>query len=276
VLRLLARLFDRLEHAWESPWAHRAIATTLVAVFLGALGVAELGALGIVPAPEGFAWTIKLAFNLLLVIEVIGLVFSLAESVSISLGKQFEILSLILLRSAFKEFVRLGGSLEWTVARATILNVVSDAVGGLAIFLALGFFYRLQLHRPICTDEEEMASFIAMKKSLALVLLGVFVGTAIAMGERTFSGEGFHAIFEHFYSVLVFSDVLLVLIALRYSSTYAVVFRNSGFAVATLLMRLSLAAPPFWNSVLGLGAVVFAIALTISYNVFLRNARQAT
>ncbi len=276
MIRLPAAIFDRLERAWKSHAAHRAIATTLVVVFLGALGWAELGALGLVPSPDGFSWTIKLAFNLLLVVEVIGLVFSLAESVSISLGKQFEILSLILLRSAFKEFVRLGGTLEWKVAQETILNVVSDAVGGLAIFLALGFFYRLQLHRPICTDEEEMASFIAMKKTLALVLLGVFVGTAAAMGERTFSGTGFHAVFEHFYSVLVFSDVLLVLISLRYSSTYAVVFRNSGFAVATLLMRLSLAAPPSWNSVLGLGAVVFALALTISYNVFLRNARQAT
>jgi len=121
-----------------------------------------------------------------------------------------------------------------------------------------------------------MTSFIAMKKALALVLLGVFVGMVIAMGGRTFSRAGFHEIFEHFYSVLVFSDVLLVLISLRYSSTYAVVFRNSGFAVATLLMRLSLAAPPFWNSVLGVGAITFALALTLSYNVFLRNARQAT
>jgi len=35
-----------------------------------------------------------------------------------------------------------------------------------------------------------------------------------------------------FYTVLVFSDVLLVLVSLRYSSGYPVLFRNSGFAVA--------------------------------------------
>ena len=275
MLRAPAWLFDRLERAWESPAAHRWIATALVAVFLGGLGWSRLAAAGIVPGPAGYAWTIELAFNLLLVVEVTGLVFSLADSVSVSLGKQFEILSLILLRSAFKEFVRLGGSLEWDHARGTILDVASDAVGGLAIFLALGFYYRLQLHRPICADEEELTSFVATKKTVALLLLVLFVTTATALGSRVLTGAGFHALFEHFYSALVFSDVLLVLVSLRYSSTYAVVFRNSGFAVATLLMRLSLAAPPPWNSALGLGAILFALALTVAYNVFLRNARPA-
>lgn len=67
---------------------------------------------------------------------------------------------------------------------------------------------------------------------------------------------------------MVFSDILLVLISLRYNSTYSVVFRNSGFAVATILLRLAITAPPFINVALGLAAISLGIGLTFIYNNF--------
>lgn len=72
--------------------------------------------------------------------------------------------------------------------------------------------------------------------------------------------------FEVFYTVLVFSDVLIVLISLRYSSDYRIVFRNSGSAAATILIRLALTAPPYVELLLGLGAAGFALALSVAYN----------
>jgi hypothetical protein len=76
------------------------------------------------------------------------------------------------------------------------------------------------------------------------------------------------AFFESFYTVLIFADVLVVLISLRYNASYRVVFRNSGLAVATVLLRLALAAPPPWAGALGLGAVLFALVLTVVYDRF--------
>jgi hypothetical protein len=58
----------------------------------------------------------------------------------------------------------------------------------------------------------------------------------------------------------------VVLISTRYSSTYRVVFRNSGVAVSTVLLRLALSAPHYVNALLGLGAALFALALTVAYN----------
>ena len=46
----------------------------------------------------------------------------------------------------------------------------------------------------------------------------------------------------------VVSIVLIVLISLRYSSTYNVVFRNSGYALATVFIRLALIALLFAGS----------------------------
>ncbi|SDA88909.1 hypothetical protein SAMN03080617_03124 [Algoriphagus alkaliphilus] len=49
-------------------------------------------------------FSIELAFNVLLIFEAMSLIFLFPDSVADSVGKQFEIISLILLRDAFKEF----------------------------------------------------------------------------------------------------------------------------------------------------------------------------
>jgi len=75
-----------------------------------------------------------------------------------------------------------------------------------------------------------------------------------------------HSFFEVFYTVLIFADVLIVLISLRYSVAYPVVFRYFGFAVATVMIRLALTAPRVVDAGLGVVATLFAIALTWVYN----------
>ena len=100
------------------------------------------------------------------------------------------------------------------------------------------------------------AAFLAL-----VVIAAVDLRRALA-GEPTFS------IFAGFYTVLIFSDVLIVLVSLRFSTTYAVFFRNSGFTVATVFIRLALAAAPPWNAALGVGSALFALGLTMAYNRF--------
>lgn len=74
--------------------------------------------------------------------------------------------------------------------------------------------------------------------------------------------------FETIYTVLIFADIAMVLIAQRYMPCYHAVFRNSGFVIGTLLMRLSLSAPPLWSPVIGLFAALFVLALTWGTNLF--------
>jgi hypothetical protein len=66
-------------------------------------------------------------------------------------------------------------------------------------------------------------------------------------------------------TVLIFSDVLILLISLRYSTNSAVVFRNAGFAASTVIIRLALTAPAFINVLLGVASVAFALALSLAY-----------
>ena len=87
------------------------------------------------------------------------------------------------------------------------------------------------------------------------------------MAQLLFTGR-MVAFFDACYTVLIFADVLLVLVSLRYSSTYHVVFRNSGFAIATVLIRLALIAPAPINALLGVSSALFALGLTVAYNAF--------
>ncbi len=73
-----------------------------------------------------------------------------------------------------------------------------------------------------------------------------------------------HADFFHgFYTLLILTDILVVLISQCYQPSFYAIFRNSGFALSTLIIRFALAAPPFYNVLLGLAAALFAILLTL-------------
>ncbi|HET7754919.1 MAG TPA: hypothetical protein VFK85_13505 [Anaeromyxobacteraceae bacterium] len=267
-------LFDRLEHVFHGRTARRAVAWILIGAFFASLALIELARHGLggprlaAALPRTHFHAIELVFYLLLSYEVVGLVFAIAQSVANAAGKQFEIFSLILLRRSFEAFAGLDEPLRWTQVHGALEHMLSDALGALLIFVALGFYYAQQKHRPLSGNVSDRASFIAAKKVIALALLVVL----FVMGARSLWGLLVllepHPFFEAFYTLLIFADVLVVLISLRYSSSYHVVFRNSGLAVATVLLRVALAAPPPWSAVLGLVAVVFALALTLAYNRF--------
>ncbi|ACF15064.1 conserved hypothetical protein [Chloroherpeton thalassium ATCC 35110] len=270
-------VYNRLEHFWEHKNTERAIANISILVFLGTIFMIELGRHGFLPdsisrlLPKSHYYGVSLAFTLLLVVEIFGLIFGIANSVADAVGKQFEILSLILLRQSFKEFVHFKEPLDWAQASIPVLHILSDAAGGLIVFLLLGWYYHIQRHTTIVAEPSDKVNFIAAKKMVSLLLMMSFAIIGIQDLIKYINHEPTFDFFSTFYTVLVFSDVLLVLISLRYSASYQIVFRNSGFAVATVLIRLALTAPPYINVGLGLGAILFAIGTTYAYNIFENN-----
>ena len=221
-------LFDSLYQYWESPKNHKIIGAGLVIIYLLTLLFVFLrretrlldgwGSF----IPDNYFSAISLAFIFLLAVEIISLVFVLSQSVTRSLIKQFEILSLILLRSAFKEFGNLSDTLQWDNLDSTIYHIFSDAFGALLIFLVVIAITRIKKAENITKNDEEQASFISMKKLIALIMLATFIILGAAeLSKEIFFGTTAH-FFYHFYTILIFSDILIVLISLRYNYTYLV------------------------------------------------------
>jgi hypothetical protein len=272
LLQTSARFFDRVEHAWEAPRTRRATGTTLVVLFVGALIAVELNRRGLLPEPlasristSHFA-AISLAFTALLLVEVVELILALSRSVATSVGVQFQLFSLILLREAFKEIGKLPEPVVWEDSQEAILHALADAAGALLVFVGVIAYVRLQRHRRITESETEQRRFVQAKKALALALLAAFVVAAVDDGWRVVTDNDPYPLFEAFFTALIFADILIVLVSLRYTDTYAVVFRNAGFALATVVLRLALVAPVYVNAALGVGATAFVIALTAAYN----------
>ena len=266
-------LFDRLEVVFNGAAMRRLVSGLLIATFAVSLLFIELGRRGafggrLAALPSSHFHSIALVFNLLLSFEVAGLVFALVQSVSNAAGRQFEVFSLILLRRSFEAFAGLDEPVRWVQARDATLVMLADAGGALLIFVALGLYYAVQKHRPLSGDQRDRTSFVMAKKVIALLLLGTLVALAAhSVWEAVVLLEP-HPFFETFYSLLIFADVLVVLISLRYSASYHVVVRNSGLAVATVLLRLALTAPAPLSGLLGVVAVGYALALTWAYNRF--------
>lgn len=263
-------IFDPLHYYWEHEKMHRKISVMLVILFLGSLFAIELNRQGLLPdvlsqsVPKNHFFAIQTAFTVVLILEVISLIFTLPCSFSKSVGKQFEILSLILIRNAFKELSYLPEPITFTGNTEAILHILSDGFGALLVFALLGYYYRIQtVSHNETAKPEDLYSFVAAKKGIALILLGIFIFMGINTIYLSLAGFEHSDFFHDFYTLLIITDILLVLIAQCFQPSFQAVFRNSGYALSTLIIRLALAAPAYFNVLLGLAAAVFAIAMTL-------------
>lgn len=274
VLEGISHGFDSIHHYWEKERTERAMATLLILVFLGSLVVIEANRWGLLPplfakvVPTNHFYAVNAAFTLLLLHEVMGLVLILPRSFSRSVGKQFEILSLILLRSCFKELVNIHEPLIFPQDVTPLLRILSDGVGALCVFILLAVFWRIGKVREKRRDGVRLYYFVVTKKLLASVLLMLFVGMGGYNLWLGASGQEMFDFFAVFYTVLIFSDILIVLVSQRYLPCFVAVFRNSGLALCTVFIRLALSSPPYYNAAIGVGAAMFAILLTVAYNYF--------
>jgi hypothetical protein len=271
----VSRVFDPLNLWWKKQRTQRVVTGTLVFSFIAALAIIELSRQGLLPAflqeriSGSHYQAINIAFTLVLGLEVVSLIFTLPCSVSRALGKQFEILALILIRSSFKELSALPEPIAFTDQVDVLWRILADGGGAIAIFALLGLYTRLlKKSQETLKPGPALDQFVAAKKTVALLMLVIFSGMGLYNGWLLVSGQNLFNFFQHFYTVLIFSDILMVLIAQCFLPEFRGIFRNSGYALATLLIRLSLAAPAFYNVLIGVASALFAVALTWVYNHF--------
>lgn len=277
----LTYIFDPLHNFWERERMHRRFALGLIVVFLAALIGIELNRQGLLPAalaahtPTNHFHAVNLAFTLVLILEVVSLIFTLPCSFSKSVGKQFEILSLILLRDAFKELSYFPEPITVVGSELTaVFHILGYGFGALAVFALLGVYYRIQPDKKQGMGlPHDLFRFVAAKKGIALLLLFTFAVLGLGNLYSMFAGLPRIDFFPVFYTLLIFTDILVVLISQCFRPSFHAVFRNSGYALCTLFIRLALASPPMYDVALGIVAALFAIALTLAWTRVFTNIK---
>ena len=271
LIDFFANIYNPIEKFWESENNHKILGTGIVLSFILSLILIQFKHWGLLPAfinpyiSHNYFIAIEVAFIVLLFFEVMSLIFTLPYSVAKSLHKQFEIISLILLRNAFKEFSHFVEPIDWSNNYDTILHIFSDSFSALFVFAGLFFIRSIRTSRKITIGEKEQKRFSQIKKMTSVLLMIAFLVLAFQDAYLFITHADTFKFFPTFYTILIFSDVLMVLVSLRYSYNYKVLFRNSGFALATVLLRLALSAEVYYNAIIAIVSVIFVFFLTLVY-----------
>ena len=227
-------------------------------------------------------------FSFILVYEVYLLIHYLPKSITTYIIKQYEIISLIIIRRLFKDLSTLSLSSDWFKIKYD-LQFTYDLVAAVLLFFLIYQFYNQSKKRYIThtKDEVEIESirkFIIIKKVLASFLVPVLFFVAVYSFISWFSGTinpGINAgvsfkninniFFEQFFTILIIADVILLLFSFFHTHEFHKVIRNSGFIISTILIRLSFSVSGVLNTVLIVSAIIFGLLILIIHNKFERH-----
>lgn len=121
-------------------------------------------------------------FSFILVYEVYLLVFYLPRSITTYIGKQYEIITLILIRRLFKDLANLNLSSNWFELQGD-LQFTYDLITSLILFYLIYLFSnqsakRRDLLKKGGKSVEALHSFINLKKRIAAILIPILFVTA--------------------------------------------------------------------------------------------------
>ena len=243
----------------------------------------------IAAAGGNYLSAIATPFSIILFYEVLTLIAALPESTTRSIANQFEIVSLIFVRSFFKDIA----SLDLENLREPSKELAPEFVevgAGLLMFLLVTVFQHAASKgrmRQRAELTEALAKFIQQKKALALALTAIFVSlAAFGLGEWALEvGREVHrgslttlvpptAFYSDVFTVMIFTDVLILILSLLVSDSYELVFRNAAFVISTILIRFSLTAMQPYGAGLGVIGMLFGIATILIYNYNTRYVRK--
>lgn len=222
-------------------------------------------------------------FSVLLLFETYLLVYYLRRSTTIYVAKQYEIMVLILIRGVFKDLthLELGRNFHWNSGN---IELVWDLLCVLVIYVCVLLFYRTSGYLsdqefPNTPEAINLRRFINSKNILAFGLFAVLVALAASsLVSWIQSGSALEnpvsdlnaVFFDQFYTVLIVSDVFILLLSLLYSDDFPTIIRNSSFVISTILLKLSFTAESGVAQLLIVGGVSFGLVMLWVTNAYYR------
>lgn len=229
-------------------------------------------------------------FSIILFYEVYLLVYYLPKSITFYIGKQYEIITLIIIRRIFKDLANLDFTQNW-FTDAYDLQFTYDITSTLVLFLFIFFFYRLNQrrqnfkpHKKEDADADNKQQFIFIKKLVSVLLIPIFIILSIySLGHWIWESYFFlpkmvdqisdvnKVFYDDFFTVMIMTDVVLLLFSFLYSDEFRKIMRNSGFIISTILIKLSFSTDGLLNTLLVVAAVTFGVLILYIHNLYEKN-----
>lgn len=224
-------------------------------------------------------------FSFILVYEVYLLIYYLPKSTSIYVSKQYEIITLIIFRRLFKDLSDLKLTADWFHNKSD-LQFTFDLITAIVLFYLIYLFHvhRAKINEALILKQpysERISKFINIKKWIAIMLVPILVfisfyslvhwsiGLFQANSSDAVSFKNINNIFfEQFFTILIITDVFLLLFSFFHTDDFHKVIRNSGFIISTILLRISFSVDGIINNLLIVTAVVFGLIIILIHNKF--------
>lgn len=269
----------------------KVIFITAIVAFILHLALIVLADAGVIPIneaghnkPINLLSAIYTPFTIILLYEIYSLIYYLPKSLTIYLGKQYEIIVLILVRKIFYDLSNLsaaGKPFEFEQIQGLMVTFVALILFCLLIFC----FYKLSNNKCLLGDERECkkekhTNYVVAKKILAIGLMLLFIllflwsfsvfshftlaaGSIVAILKQMN-----HAFFDIFFTALILTEVLVLLLSFNLAEQFHKIIRNSGFIISTILLKLSFKTEGIANTAIIFGAIAFGVAILAIYRLF--------
>jgi len=258
----------------------------LILIGLSSIAIIDLSSYGLFDNPINSIYT---PFSFILIYEIYLLVFYLPRSFTTSLLKQFEIISLILVRRVFADITKIDFTTV-SMANKDLKSLFVDLLAVLVLALTILLFYKAKSKlEETPQDKFDLIlekRFNNLKKyvsSALIIILGcISVVHLVDFLYSAFYGQHLFAsikndlnsiFYKDFFTALILTDVLILLLSYSFFQDYFRLLRNTGFVIATILIRLSFGVEGILNIILILSSAAFGYAILLIY-INYRNSPQ--
>lgn len=223
-------------------------------------------------------------FSFILIYEVYLLIYYLPKSFTTYITKQYQIITLIIIRKLFKDLSSLELTSNWFEIKGD-LQFTYDLIASILLFFLI-YLFQKQGKKKIKQQvdlQPIIENFVKKKRLIAVILVPLFFFMALITLIKWFTGiiisstefpvmESINNLFfDQFFTVLILVDVILLLISFFYTDQFHKIIRNSGFIISTILIRMSFGVSGLINTILILVAVLFGLIILSIHNKYEKN-----
>ena len=220
-------------------------------------------------------------FSILLTYETYQLIRTLPSSFSNSVGKQYEVVTLLVVRDVFKRLADFSTDDEWAIDGELGLILLECMAFLILFFTALSYRRSSDVSEISRVDDSELDSFVHSKRIISLMLFVAFlVMAAYSFGTWTISvldgkgGVDREIFFSDFFTILILADILILLLSYRFTVDFANLARNTGFILSTVILRVAIGAPGVSAVVLFTLSGILGLAILRISSEFVKNKKN--
>ena len=188
-------------------------------------------------------------FSILLVYEVYQLIRTIPDSFSSSVGKQYEIATLLVVRDILKRLSEVEGTEGWEIS-SDLGFLLVECAAFLALFYTSLTYFRISDNSTKSGDMSgDIAVFVESKRFVANFMLIVFLLTAaysfftwIASVQDGGGSVSRVIFFLDFFTFLILADILILLVSYWFYTDFGNLARNTGFVLSTVIIRVAISS----------------------------------